>query len=112
MENKTELCRLYPEELKQFILDLGESAFRAGQIQKWIKDGREIGEMSNLSKALREKLDACAYVNGVRIIESITSKLDGVLGTLFADFATNLTDVQLTGAAIDGDKIVINGSVF
>lgn len=83
MENKTELCRLYPEELKQFILDLGESAFRAGQIQKWIKDGREIGEMSNLSKALREKLDACAYVNGVRIIESITSKLDGTQKYLY-----------------------------
>jgi len=73
----TELCSLYPEELKAFIVSLGESGFRAGQIGEWIKKGAAVDEMSNLSKALREKLNACAYTNGVSIREAITSKLDG-----------------------------------
>ena len=65
------------------------------------EDGNILYDTSKLDAAIDEA-----------VANAITSKLDGVLGTIFADFATNLTDVQLTGAAIDGDKIVINGSVF
>ena len=76
-EGKTELCGLSFEELKAFVLSLGESAFRAEQLAAWIRQGAAIGEMTNLSKALRSKLEQVAYVNGVKIRESLTSKIDG-----------------------------------
>ena len=84
MDNMTELCGLYPEELSAFVKGLGESAFRAGQLAQWIKKGADIGEMTNLSKAFRDKLSQTAYVNGVTIRESITSKLDGTEKYLYA----------------------------
>lgn len=73
----TELCSLYPDELRDFVKSLGESGFRAGQISEWIRRGAQIEEMTNLSKSFREKLGSCAYINGVTIREAITSKLDG-----------------------------------
>ena len=76
-QQKTDLSALYPDELEKFIVGLGERAFRAKQISEWLKRGAQIDEMSNLSKPLRDKLNAAAYVNGVRIREAITSKLDG-----------------------------------
>ena len=72
-----ELCALDAQELKTLIAGLGESDFRAGQIAQWVKKGVPIEEMSNLSKALREKLASVAVTNSVRISEAITSKLDG-----------------------------------
>ncbi len=46
------------------------------------------------------------------MVSVISEKIDGFLGELLAEFATNLTDVELTGATIEGENIVINGSVF
>lgn len=76
-ESLTELCALSFEELKQFVTGLGESTFRTSQIAEWVKKGADIEEMTNLSKALREKLAAVAVTNSVRINECLTSKLDG-----------------------------------
>ena len=76
-ENRIELCALTQDELKQFVSSLGESSFRASQLSEWIKKGAVIDEMTNLSRPFREKLAQCAYVNGVRIREALTSKLDG-----------------------------------
>ena len=84
MDGKIELCGLGFDELKAFVTSLGEGGFRAGQIAEWIKKGAEIDEMSNLSKALRQKLNENAYVNGVSIKESIVSRLDGTEKYLYA----------------------------
>ena len=53
-----DLKSLTYEELQTEMKRLGESAFRAGQIYDWMhkKGAESIDEMSNLSKALREKL--------------------------------------------------------
>ena len=78
MSEKIELLSMNGEELTAFVTDtLGESRFRAGQIRLWLNRGAEIGEMTNLSAALREKLAAVAVANPVRIRESYRSKLDG-----------------------------------
>ena len=76
-DGKIELAGLTSEELNEFVLSLGESAFRSKQISAWIKQGAQIDEMTNLSKSLREKLAKASYVHGVEITRSIVSKLDG-----------------------------------
>ncbi len=77
MTQKTDITGLFPNELEEFITSIGEGKFRAKQIQEWINRGAAFSEMTNLSKALREKLEACCVVLPLKIRESIVSKLDG-----------------------------------
>ena len=56
---------------------MGEGKFRAKQVFEWLKRGADFDEMTNLSKALREKFRETCLANPVTIHESITSKLDG-----------------------------------
>lgn len=56
------------EELEEYIVQLGESRYRAGQIFKALANGLSISEMTNLSKALRSRLceeciDTAAVIN-------------------------------------------------
>lgn len=46
------------EQLKDYFVSIGEKPFRATQVYDWLwnKNGHHIEEMTNLSKALREKL--------------------------------------------------------
>jgi 23S rRNA (adenine2503-C2)-methyltransferase len=46
------------EELKNYLISIGEKPFRAKQIMEWLwqKKARSFDEMSNLSKSLRQKL--------------------------------------------------------
>lgn len=77
MGDKVELLTLNAEELLKFVTeDLGESKFRAKQIQEWLKRGADIDEMTNLSAALRARLKEIAVANPVRIRLSFRSKLD------------------------------------
>ena len=49
---------MLPEEIKAALKEMGEPAFRGDQIFKWLHSGaRSFEEMTNLSKALRQKLD-------------------------------------------------------
>ena len=77
MLDKIELLSLTTEELLNFVLnDLGESKFRAKQIAQWLPRGASIDEMTNLSGALRAKLNEIAVANPVTIRESYKSKID------------------------------------
>jgi len=61
------------EELKTELTDMGESAFRAGQVMKWLAQGVPFADMTNLSKELREKLDGTyveGYANTLEVLES------------------------------------------
>ena len=83
MEEKTDLLSLDAEELENFITGLGEPKFRAGQVVNWVARGIDIPEMTNLSKALREKLAECAYVTQVKTLVHQKSS-DGTEKFLFA----------------------------
>ena len=75
--DKIQLLGLTGDELERFVVDdLKQSRFRAGQIAGWLMRGAEIGEMTNLSAALRGRLDEVAVANPVRIMDSFKSKLD------------------------------------
>ncbi|MBQ9856440.1 MAG: 23S rRNA (adenine(2503)-C(2))-methyltransferase RlmN, partial [Clostridia bacterium] len=75
MTDKTDITSLFPKELEAFIASLGEGKFRAKQISEWIVRGAQFHEMTNLSKALREKLSERCMVVPIRIRESIQSKI-------------------------------------
>ena len=58
MENKqTDLLSLYPEELQEFIVSLGEPKYRAKQIFTWLHRGKSPAEMTDIPKGLRAKLE-------------------------------------------------------
>lgn len=77
MMEKIQLTSLSVEELKDYMKQLGESAFRAGQVSEWIKRYASAEEMTNLSRQLREKLEKSSCAQPLRIRESIVSRLDG-----------------------------------
>ena len=73
------------EQLTEEMERIGEKKFRAKQIYEWLHvklvDGFD--EMTNLSKALREKLEAEYVILPVTMLERQVSKLDGTNKFLF-----------------------------
>ena len=81
------------DELERFVTeDLKQSRFRAGQIAGWLARGAEVGEMTNLSAALRAQIDGIAVANPVRILERYKSKLDETEKFLYALEDDNLIE--------------------
>ncbi len=71
-------------ELENFLKELGEPKFRAGQIFEWLSRGVEsFDEMTNISKATREKLSKVSFVSTLKIREKYVSKLDKTTKYLF-----------------------------
>ena len=79
-----ELMGLFPEELRAWMAEKGEKAFRADQLFAWLHKGARFDEMSNLSAALREKLKNEAVDQPVEILSTRVSKLDGTRKYLFS----------------------------
>jgi len=76
------------EELKQFAVAMGEKPFRGKQIFIWLNRGvRSFAEMTDLPKALREKLEGCARIGGCRAIQVQEDETDGTRKILFASQA-------------------------
>jgi 23S rRNA (adenine2503-C2)-methyltransferase len=69
---KRDIRILSGSEIKKFLLENAEPAFRAKQINEWlwVKSARSFEEMSNLSKVLREKLEANFAINAINIDQS------------------------------------------
>ena len=82
--NKTPLLGMTLEELQDVCLQLSMPKFTAKQMAQWIygKHVRAIDEMTNLSKANREKLDSLFCVGCAEPIETTRSK-DGTMKYLF-----------------------------
>ena len=73
------------DELKKEIESIGEKAFRAKQVYEWlhVKLVDSFEEMTNLSKSLREKLEAQYEIPTVSMLERQISKQDGTNKFLF-----------------------------
>lgn len=74
------------KELKETVAALGEKPFRAKQLYEWIhqKLAVDFEEMTNLSKAFREKLKQQCVLTALETLEVQTSKIDGTQKYLFA----------------------------
>ena len=84
MENKqTDLLSLYPEELQDFIVSLGEPKFRAGQIFPALHKGLTPFKMTNISKATAEKIEAALPCRMPEIERKLVSAVDGTVKYLF-----------------------------
>ena len=79
-----DIVSLLPEELEAEIVALGEPKFRAAQIFEWIGRGvRDFDKMSNLSKALREKLKTEYFMHEPKVLSKQVSQIDGTIKYLW-----------------------------
>jgi 23S rRNA (adenine2503-C2)-methyltransferase len=83
--NKKDICSYNYEELIEEMKSIGEKAFRGRQIYEWlhVKLADDFQEMTNLSKALREKLEAAYEIRKVRVECHQISKVDPTEKFLF-----------------------------
>lgn len=70
-------------ELKELLEGMGEKPYRAEQIFRGLAQGKKISEITDISKALREKLLEDYADAAVEIIEIKTSKIDETKKLLF-----------------------------
>lgn len=78
-----DLYAMTEEELAELCLSLGEPRFRAGQLYRWLSTGAPLAEMSNLPRALRERLAALSLDTLPRVAEKHVSQIDGTVKYLF-----------------------------
>ncbi|MEB2278589.1 23S rRNA (adenine(2503)-C(2))-methyltransferase RlmN [Lysinibacillus xylanilyticus] len=81
---KESVYSLQPEQLEEWLKENGEKPFRAAQIFDWLYNKRvkTFEEMSNLSKGLRDKLEASFALTTLSTIIQQESK-DGTIKFLF-----------------------------
>lgn len=70
MAEKTDIKSMDQEQLQCYVEQLGEKKFRAKQLYQWMhqKLALEFEEMTNLSKAFREKLEECCTMRGTAVV--------------------------------------------
>lgn len=73
---KINLLGLSPSQMEAFFAELGEKKFRAQQMLKWIHQygQSDFDEMTNMSKALRQRLSEIAEVRLPEVVYENTSK--------------------------------------
>ena len=79
------------DEVAKLLSDLGEPRYRAKQVYAWLVRGVRPAEMTNLPKALREKLAALPY-GAVSIFQKRLSERDGTAKFLFSLEDENLIE--------------------
>ena len=84
-KEKTDIKSLNLKELTVFMEQLGEKAFRAKQIYQWLhgKQAASFEEMTNIPKALIEKLKENSYLVSIKQEAVQISKIDGTRKYLF-----------------------------
>ena len=83
MTTKVDILSMLPEELEQYFLSIGEPKFRAKQVFARLHRGERIAEITNLSKALRQRLAEETLDALPEVEEKLVSKLDGTVKYLF-----------------------------
>ena len=80
----TELTGMTCDEITAWVKDQGYPAFRGKQIFRWIHQGADFEEMTNLPAAMREKLQQESVAQPVTIRLKRESPLDGTVKFLYA----------------------------
>ena len=83
-QTKQDIRRLNTEQLKDFLVQIGEKPFRAKQIQEWLwqKSATSFAEMTNLSKATRVALKTHFAILPVEVQEAQISQ-DRTIKSMF-----------------------------
>ncbi|MBQ5562481.1 MAG: 23S rRNA (adenine(2503)-C(2))-methyltransferase RlmN [Clostridia bacterium] len=76
---------MYEHELKEKFAEMGEPAYRASQVYKWLHSGvKSFDEMTNISKKLRESLMEKYYISNAAIEKKLVSSYDDTRKYLFS----------------------------
>ena len=81
---KTDLLSLFPHELEELLLSLGEPKYRASQMFPQMHRGVSPWEMSNVGKSTLAKLEGVADFYLPVIRRKLVSRLDGTVKYLFS----------------------------
>lgn len=81
----TDIKALTSEQLNNAMKNMSQPKFRAKQIFKWLhSDGvNSFDEMTNISKALRQRLSEAYFISGCEIEDKYVSSIDGTVKYLF-----------------------------
>ena len=81
---KKDIVSMLPQEIEDELAAMGEPKYRAKQIFEWLGKGvRDFDGMSNLPKALREKLDNAYILYRPKVLSKQVSKIDGTIKYLW-----------------------------
>ena len=84
MSSLTDLKSMSREEMDEYFKELGQPNFRAGQVFRWLHQGVEsFDEMTNLPRALRERLKGSCALDVPSVERKQVSKLDGTIKYLW-----------------------------
>jgi 23S rRNA (adenine2503-C2)-methyltransferase len=91
--NKKDIRKLSLDDLKAWLVEQGEKAFRAKQVYEWIwkHSAQSFEEMNNVSLALREKLDQHFAINAVVVATKQISN-DGTIKSAFKLHDNNIVE--------------------
>ncbi len=104
-QERANLLGMTRGQLEAFFRDLGEKPFRAQQVMKWMhhQGVRSFSDMTNLSKALRDKLEQCAEVRPPEVVSCHDSS-DGTRKWLVRSIEGGLVETVLIP---DGDRATL-----
>lgn len=84
MSIKPNLRNYTQDELIVILEEMGEKPYRAKQIFKWLHKGVEnFSQMTDISKALKEKLETNYRIDNLAVEEKFVSQIDGTIKYLF-----------------------------
>lgn len=84
MDNqKTDLLSLYPDELEEYILSIGEPKYRAKQLFTQMHRGISPQSMTNIGKATKQKIEQTSFFSLPTIRRKLISAIDGTTKYLF-----------------------------
>lgn len=77
---KLDIRKLNREDLQTAVAELGQAKFRAKQVYEWlwVKGARSFAEMTNLSKDLRQQLEARYVINAIQE-DKVQHSADGTI---------------------------------
>lgn len=83
--SKIDIKSMNLAELTEFVASIGEKAFRAMQLYQWlhVKQVYAFDDMTNLSKAFREKLNEVSFITDLKQEQVQISQIDGTRKYLF-----------------------------
>lgn len=104
-QERANLLGMTRGQLEAFFRDLGEKPFRAQQVMKWMhhQGVSSFSDMTNLSKALRDKLEQCAEVRPPEVVSCHDSS-DGTRKWLVRSIEGGLVETVLIP---DGDRATL-----
>ena len=93
---KLDIKSMTAPELQAALSALGEPKFRAGQVYSWLHRGaRSFADMTNLSKALRQRLDEQFFITVPEVVRKQTDPEDGTIKYLWRLMDGNCVETVL-----------------